>query len=66
MSNVSTKPYLIRAIYEWCVDQGFTPYLATLVDADTRNILMVKREERKNSDPGSMGLTKIEKDYPLC
>ncbi len=36
MSNVSTKPYLIRAIYEWCVDQGFTPYLATLVDADTR------------------------------
>ena len=37
-----------------------------LVDADTRNILMVKREERKNSDPGSMGVTKIEKDYPLC
>lgn len=33
---VSTKPYLVRAIYEWCVDQGFTPYLAARVDANTR------------------------------
>jgi stringent starvation protein B len=36
MTMVSTKPYLIRAIYEWCVDQGFTPYLATIVDERTR------------------------------
>lgn len=33
---VSTKPYLLRAIYEWCVDQGFTPYIAVAVDAHTR------------------------------
>jgi len=32
----STKPYLIRAIHEWCVDEGFTPYLAVQVDALTR------------------------------
>lgn len=32
----STKPYLIRAIHEWCVDQGFTPYLGVAVDAATR------------------------------
>lgn len=32
----STKPYLIRAIHEWCLDQGFTPYLAVSVDARTR------------------------------
>lgn len=32
----STKPYLIRAIQEWCLDQGFTPYLAVTVDAHTR------------------------------
>ena len=32
----STKPYLIRAIHEWCADQGFTPYLAVKVDAATR------------------------------
>lgn len=35
MSEISTKPYLIRAIYEWCVDQGLTPYLAVAVDAKT-------------------------------
>lgn len=32
----STKPYLLRALYEWCVDNGFTPYLSVAVDADTR------------------------------
>jgi stringent starvation protein B len=32
----STKPYLIRAIYEWCADEGFTPYLAVQVDERTR------------------------------
>jgi stringent starvation protein B len=31
----STKPYLMRAIYEWCVDQGFTPYIAVVVDQRT-------------------------------
>jgi len=29
------KPYLLRAIYEWCVDNGYTPYLSVLVDATT-------------------------------
>ncbi|UJP04535.1 MAG: ClpXP protease specificity-enhancing factor [Nitrosomonas sp.] len=24
----STKPYLIRSIYEWCIDSGLTPYLS--------------------------------------
>jgi stringent starvation protein B len=33
---VSTKPYLLRAIFEWCADQGFTPYIAVTVDAGTR------------------------------
>ncbi|MCM2309693.1 MAG: ClpXP protease specificity-enhancing factor [Sulfuritalea sp.] len=36
MPMKSTKPYLIRAIHEWCADQGFTPYLAVKVDATTR------------------------------
>jgi stringent starvation protein B len=36
MYDESTKPYLIRAIYEWCVDQGFTPYVAVLVDEQTK------------------------------
>lgn len=35
MSDLSTRPYLIRAIYEWCVDSGLTPYLAVRVDERT-------------------------------
>ena len=32
----STKPYLVRAIYEWCTDNGYTPYVAVVVDEHTR------------------------------
>ena len=28
----STRPYLLRAMHEWCTDNGFTPYVAVLVD----------------------------------
>ncbi len=36
MSEISTKPYLLRALYEWCTDNGFTPYIVVAVDARTR------------------------------
>ncbi|MBL8516914.1 MAG: ClpXP protease specificity-enhancing factor [Betaproteobacteria bacterium] len=36
MSVPSTKPYLIRAIYEWCAEAGLTPYLSVKVDSNTR------------------------------
>ena len=36
MSELSTKPYLIRAIYDWCADSGMTPYLAVQVDEYTQ------------------------------
>jgi stringent starvation protein B len=36
ISEISTKPYLMRAIYEWCSDNGYTPYLAVMVDAYTQ------------------------------
>jgi stringent starvation protein B len=32
----STRPYLIRALYEWCTDNGFTPFIAVLVDERVR------------------------------
>ena len=35
MAEISTKPYLLRAIYEWCTDSGFTPYIAVKVDGGT-------------------------------
>ncbi len=34
----ATTPYLIRAIHEWCTDQGFTPYL--LVDATVKDTVV--------------------------
>ena len=40
MELPSTKPYLLRALWEWCVDNGFTPHIAVQVDAHT----MVPRE----------------------
>lgn len=30
--SASTRPYLIRALYEWCTDNGLTPYVAVHVD----------------------------------
>lgn len=36
MSEQSAKPYLVRAICEWCADNGLTPYLVVKVDAQTR------------------------------
>lgn len=32
----STRPYLIRALYEWCTDNGYTPFIAVLVDESVR------------------------------
>ncbi|MCW5655004.1 ClpXP protease specificity-enhancing factor [Hydrogenophaga sp.] len=32
----STRPYLIRALHEWCADNGFSPYIAVQVDASVR------------------------------
>ena len=35
-SEIPTKPYLMRALYEWCLDNGYTPHLAVKVDARTQ------------------------------
>jgi len=42
----STRPYLIRALYEWCTDNGLTPYIAVRVN-DT---VQVPREYVKNGE----------------
>jgi stringent starvation protein B len=36
MSEQSAKPYLVRAICEWCADNGLTPYLNVRVNGQTR------------------------------
>ena len=42
----STRPYLIRALHDWCTDNGFTPYVAVHVDAQVR----VPMEYVKNNE----------------
>ena len=32
----STRPYLIRALHDWCTDNGYTPYIAVYVDASVQ------------------------------
>ncbi len=44
--STSTKPYLLRALYEWCCDNGFTPHLAVRVDSSVR----VPREHVRNGE----------------
>lgn len=45
-SSSSTRPYLIRALYEWCTDNGLTPYIAVMVDETTQ----VPTEYVKNNE----------------
>jgi stringent starvation protein B len=35
MPESSTKPYLIRALHEWCTDNGYTPHIVVTVDGNT-------------------------------
>ncbi|TBO32764.1 ClpXP protease specificity-enhancing factor [Aquabacterium lacunae] len=42
----STRPYLIRALHDWCTDNGFTPYLAVYVDQSVQ----VPKEYVKNNE----------------
>ena len=46
LESTSTRPYLIRALYDWCTDNGFTPYVAVLVD----DSVQVPREYVKNGE----------------
>ena len=45
-AGTSTRPYLIRALHDWCTDNGFTPYIAVFVDEHVR----VPKEYVKNNE----------------
>jgi stringent starvation protein B len=42
----STRPYLLRALHDWCTDNGFTPYIAVYVDSRVQ----VPMEHVKNNE----------------
>ena len=35
MAETSTTPYMIRALHEWCTDNGYTPQIVVRVDQNT-------------------------------
>jgi stringent starvation protein B len=44
--STSTRPYLVRALHEWCTDNGFTPYVTVSVD----DSVQVPREYVNNGE----------------
>ena len=44
--GTSTRPYLLRALHDWCTDNGYTPYIAVYVDATVQ----VPMEYVKNNE----------------
>lgn len=65
MELPSTKPYLLRAIWEWCCDHGFTPYLSVVVDRRTRVPLEFVRDGHivLNLGPDATNRLQIGNEY---
>ena len=64
-NDISTQPYLIRAIYEWCVDGALTPYLAVVVDKRCRVPMEYVREGEivLNISPGATPDLTIDNEW---
>ena len=64
----TTKPYFVRALHEWCCDNGYTPYLTVVVDAAT----VVPKEYVKdgeitlNLSPDATGHLTIDNQSVQC
>lgn len=65
MELPSTKPYLLRALWEWCCDNGFTPHIAVEVDERTRVPREFVREGQivLNLGPNATNKLQIGNDY---
>ena len=66
MSDVpSNKPYLIRALHQWCSDNGFTPFMAVFVDSTVEVPMeFVKNDEIiLNLSTEACHQLQIENDY---
>ena len=66
MSDVpSNKPYLIRALHQWCLDNGFAPFMAVFVDSTVEVPMeFVKNDEIVlNLSTEACHQLQIENDY---
>jgi len=66
MTMTSSKPYLIRALYEWIVDNNCTPHIA--VDAHSSGVMVPQEYVNKNGEivlnvsPGAVQDLNLEND----
>ena len=66
MSDIpSNKPYLIRALHQWCLDNGFAPFMAVFVDSTVEVPMeFVKNDEIVlNLSTEACHQLQIENDY---
>jgi stringent starvation protein B len=59
MGETSTKPYLIRALHEWCMDNGYTPYITVQVDENTRVPMAHVRDGQITLNVGTLATNKL-------
>lgn len=59
MGETSTKPYLLRALHEWCMDNGYTPYITVQVDEHTRVPMAHVRDGQITLNVGTLATNKL-------
>jgi stringent starvation protein B len=59
MGETSTKPYLLRALHEWCTDNGYTPYITVQVDEHTRVPVAHVRDGQITLNVGTMATNRL-------
>jgi stringent starvation protein B len=59
MGESSTKPYLIRALHEWCTDNGYTPYIVVQVNDRTMVPPAHVRDGQITLNVGSLATNKL-------
>lgn len=66
VSMTSSQPYLIRGIYDWVIDNGFTPYLLVNAENDYATIPRDFVEDGKivlNINPSAISDLQLGNDY---
>ena len=63
--TTSTKPYLLRALYEWCIDNSQTPHLVVWVNEHTRVPMQYVRDNEivLNIGPTASHNLNIDNDW---
>ncbi|GAB1576719.1 ClpXP protease specificity-enhancing factor [Bordetella petrii] len=59
MGETSTKPYLLRALHEWCTDNGYTPYITVQVDEHTMVPAAHVRDGQITLNVGTLATNKL-------